>query len=117
MILNACGETQGTKVVLYEPLVGNWERSDGTYTLNIRSVAQNGAVDVGYFNPKPIHVAKALASQADGRVAVAVELQDVNYPGSLYRLTYDQANDRLTGTYYQAVARETYGVLFVRRKP
>jgi hypothetical protein len=35
---------------------------------------------------------------------VVVELRDVNYPGSTYTLTYDPGTDRLTGTYYQAVA-------------
>jgi hypothetical protein len=48
---------------------------------------------------------------------VFIELQDVNYPGSTYQLTYDPAADRLTGTYYQAMLKESYEVDFVRLKP
>jgi len=45
-----------------------------------------------------------------------LELRDVNYPGSMYNLRYDPENDRLNGTYFQAVQRETYDVEFVRTK-
>ena len=45
-----------------------------------------------------------------------VELRDVNYPGSAYNLRYDPKTDRLIGTYFQAVQRQTYDVEFVRMK-
>jgi hypothetical protein len=32
-------------------------------------------------------------------------------------LTYDRASDRLTGSFYQAVAKQTFEVVFVRKKP
>ncbi len=84
--------------------------------LEIRSIATDGEAEAAYFNPKPIHVAKARVSREGARVGVYVELQDENYPGSTYRLVYDSAADCLQGTYYQAVAKETYDIVFGRMK-
>jgi hypothetical protein len=100
----------------FERLVGEWLRSEGGYVIQIRGVAPGGKLDAAYFNPRSIHVARAEAKQKGGGVEVFVELRDVNYPGSTYTLTYDAKNDRLVGRYYQAVARETYDVYFVRLK-
>jgi hypothetical protein len=52
----------------------------------------------------------------EGKITLLVELRDVNYPGSMYNLRYDPENDRLKGTYFQAIQRETYDVEFVRTK-
>ena len=101
----------------YAVLNGRWQRPDGGYLLEIRDAAEGGTIHAAYFNPKPIRVAKAQAAQEDGKLKVVVELRDVNYPGSIYNLTYDPADDRLKGTYYQAVAQETYRVFFLRVKP
>jgi PPK2 family polyphosphate:nucleotide phosphotransferase len=96
-------------------LAGRWERLDGGYVLEIRGVAAGGKVDAAYFNPQPIHVAKAEASQDGAAVRLSVELRDVNYPGSTYDLRYDPGRDVLEGTYFQAVERQTYDVSFGRR--
>jgi hypothetical protein len=39
----------------------------------------------------------------------------VKYPGSTYRFTYDPDHDVLAGGTFEAVARQTFGVRFVRR--
>jgi hypothetical protein len=101
----------------YEILKGKWERPDGGYVIAITNVTDTGALAVGYFNPKPIHVGQAHAVREAGQLQVVIELQDVNYPGSTYKLTLDPATDQLKGAYYQAVAKETYPVYFVRLKP
>jgi len=101
----------------FESLKGKWLRPDGGYIVEIRSVEPSGKMDAAYFNPGPIHVAKAEASQDGRTVKVFIELRDVNYPGSRYNLAYDPTNDRLSGTYFQAVAGETYDVNFSRLKP
>ena len=44
------------------------------------------------------------------------EQRDVNYPGSTYNLQYDPETDRLKGTYFQAVERQTFEIQFVRAK-
>jgi hypothetical protein len=68
-----------------------------------------------YFNPGPIHVGKSEWRIKDDILQIYVELKDENYPGSLYQLTYDKKADVLYGTYYQAVAKETYEVGFNRK--
>ena len=96
-------------------LKGRWERVDGGYVIEIRSVAADGALEAAYFNPAPIHVSRANATSTDGVVRVFVELRDVNYPGSTYTLAYDPARDVLEGTYFQALERQQFDVAFVRR--
>jgi len=97
-------------------LVGRWLRPDGGYILEIRSATPDGKLDVGYFNPKSINVGRAEWVAKDGKLYVMAELQDVNYPGSIYGLEYQVSTDHLVGTYYQAVEKNTYDVEFVREK-
>jgi len=96
-------------------LAGRWLRTDGGYVLEIRGVEAGGKVDAAYFNPRPIHVAKAEASQDGPAARLFVELRDVNYPGSTYNLRYDPGRDVLEGAYFQAVERQTFDVSFERR--
>ncbi len=102
--------------VEFEKLKGRWQRPDGGYVLEIKSIAANGSLDAGYFNPKSIHVAQAEASREGNAMKVFVELRDVNYPGSTYTLSYDPANDQLKGGYFQAVEKQRFAVAFVRMK-
>ncbi len=97
-----------------QKLKGKWLRPDGGYVLDIKSVAEGGKLDASYVNPRPIHVAKAEASQVDDVVKVFIELRDVNYPGSTYDLTYDPQSDSLQGIYYQAALQQRFEVVFVR---
>ncbi len=98
----------------FEKLTGRWQRADGGYIIEIRSIEPGGKMNAAYFNPQPIHVAKAEASQYEGTVNVFIELRDVNYPGSTYNLTYDPADDCLKGIYFQAALGQTFEVYFVR---
>jgi hypothetical protein len=100
----------------FQKLTGRWQRPDGGYVLEIKSIAVNGALDAAYFNPKSIRVAKAEVSRDGGEVKVFIELRDVNYPGSIYSLTYDPAGDQLKGIYYQAAEKQRFEVAFVRMK-
>ena len=97
-------------------LVGRWLRPDGGYILEIRGASPDGKLDLGYFNPNPIHVARAEWVMKDNKLYVLAELQDVNYPGSTYGLEYIVGTDHLVGTYYQAVEKSTFDVEFVREK-
>ena len=100
----------------FERLIGRWQRPDGGYVLEIKSVASGGAMDAAYFNPQSIHVGKAEASKEADATRVFIELRDVNYPGSTYTLAYEPASDRLKGIYYQAIDRQHFPVAFVRTK-
>lgn len=98
----------------FQKLKGRWQRPDGGYVLEVKSIAPNGSMDAGYFNPRSIHVAKAEASRDGEGAKIFIELRDVNYPGSTYTLTYDPSNDQLKGIYYQALEQQRFPVIFVR---
>lgn len=99
----------------FQKLTGSWIRPDGGYLLEIRSADSSGVLDAAYFNPSPIHVAKAVALRDGAATHVFIELQDEGYPGCTYTLTYDPAADWLTGDYYQAAQREHYNIVFSRK--
>ncbi len=98
-----------------EVLEGAWVRPDGGYLILIKKVAADGTLDASYFNPKPLPFAKAQATRDGASMRVAFELQAGGYAGSTYQLVYDAAGDRLYGTFYQAVAKQTYDVYFTRK--
>jgi uncharacterized protein (DUF2147 family) len=102
--------------VAAEKIVGRWQRTDGGYVIEIKSVSPDGKLDAAYYNPKPINVGRAAWQNDGGRLMMLVELSDVNYPGSLYSLEYKPQGDMLTGTYFQAVEKQTYQVDFTRLK-
>jgi len=97
-------------------LVGKWERPDGGYILEIKSVDAGGKLEAGYFNPDPIHVARAAALRDKGVTKVFLELRDANYPGCTYSLTHDPQSDQLYGQYFQAAMQQTFDVTFARVK-
>ena len=88
----------------FSPLIGRWQRTDGGYVIEIRSIASDGKMAAGYYNPRPINVSRAQASMYKDYLKVEVELRDQGYPGSAYTLVYDQPKDRLIGLYYHAVS-------------
>ena len=97
-------------------LVGKWERPDGGYILEIKSVDASGKLEAGYFNPNPINVSRAVGWRDKEETKVIVELRDINYPGSTYNLTYEPKTDQLYGQYFQATQQQTYEVTFARVK-
>src|SRR6516164_3914182 len=58
---------------VFDKLVGRWLRPDGGYVLQIKSVAPNGLMEAAYFNPNPIHVARAAALRDGAGMKVFVE--------------------------------------------
>ena len=100
----------------FQPLVGRWQRTDGGYIIEIRSIAPDGKIEAGYFNPRPINIEKAEASKDKEHIKVEMTLRDVGYPGSTYTLVYVSEKDNLLGYYFHAVSRQYFDVLFVRMK-
>jgi hypothetical protein len=96
-------------------LTGAWVRPDGGYVILIKSVAAGGELQAMYFNPNPLPFAKARASREGGVLRAQFELRAGGYNGSTYELRYDPSTDRLTGTYYQAVAKQSFEVQFARK--
>lgn len=97
-------------------LVGRWVRTDsnGGYTLEIKTASADGKLDAGYFNPNPINVSRAEWQKKEGGLEVVVELRDANYPGSTYTLNFSKTDDRMVGTYFQAVEGVNFDVAFAR---
>ncbi len=110
------GNSTAATLANLQVLKGRWLRQDGGYVIEIRDVEAGGKLDAAYFNPQPIKVSKAEASQDNGTVKAFIELRDVGYPGSTYMLTYDPSADELKGSYFQAAIRQTFQVVFVRLK-
>jgi uncharacterized protein (DUF2147 family) len=100
----------------FDSLKGRWLRPDGGYVIDIRDVDDGGKMDAGYFNPRPINVSQAKASQEGGKTKVFIELRDVNYPGATYNLTYDPERKQLRGVYYQPALGQSFDVVFIRLK-
>lgn len=97
-------------------LVGKWERPDGGYVLEIKSVDASGKADVAYYNPNPINVSRAAAWRDQGTSKIVVELRDTGYPGCTYTLAHNPQGDQLFGQYFQAAQQETYEIVFSRLK-
>ncbi len=100
----------------FQPLMGRWQRTDGGYIIEIRTIAPDGRINAGYFNPRPINVEKAQAAKDKEHIKVEMTLRDVGYPGSTYTLAYVPKKDVLLGYYYHAVSGQYFDVLFVRMK-
>jgi uncharacterized protein (DUF2147 family) len=98
-----------------DALVGAWVRPDGGYVIVIKSVGGDGTLQAMYFNPSPLPFAQAKAVREGGVVRAQFELRAGGYNGSTYKLRYEPTSDRLVGTYYQAVAQQSYEIQFERR--
>lgn len=97
-------------------LKGRWVRPDGGYVITIRDIASDGKLNASYNNPTPLPFARAEASRDGEAIKLFFELRAGGYDGSTYTLTYDPKFDVLKGTYYQAVAKQKFGVYFAREK-
>lgn len=97
-------------------LVGRWLRPDGGYVMTIKSVAEDGTVQVTYENPRPIHVANAFVKQVAAKTSLYVELRDRNYPGNNYELEFDAARDQFVGVYHHLGVQQNFDVYFERLK-
>ena len=100
----------------FDRLKGRWRRPDGGYVLEIREIDGGGKMVARYFNPRPINVSRAEATQEGATTKVFIELRDTNYPGSTYTLAYDPQSDQLKGVYFQAALQQSFDVVFVRMK-
>ena len=97
-------------------LAGEWLRTDASYLIKINKVNTDRTLEAQYFNPKPINVGSATWKESYGNLEITVELQDVNYPGSKYTLSYLHDRDVLAGNYFQAVQELDFYVEFTRRR-
>ena len=97
-------------------LKGKWIRPDGGYVVEVGEIGPEGKVDVKYFNPKEINISEAEVSVQEGLLKLFIKLDDKGYPGSTYKLYYYREKDALAGYYYQAAIKQTFEVVFIRKK-
>ena len=102
--------------VAFGVLRGRWVRVQGGYVITISSVDPDGRLDASYANPRPLPFHTAMATREGNILKLFFELRAAGYNGSTYTLTYDAANDRLTGVFDQVVAKQKFDVIFVRDK-
>ena len=95
--------------------LGRWVRADGGYVLELRNPDISGKMEASYLNPKSINVSRAIWMQGGSGLQVAVELNDVGYPGATYVLSHDAQGDRLVGQYTQPQMQQTFDVEFIRQ--
>lgn len=95
-------------------LEGRWQRTDGSYILELSAPQFDGQLTTLYFNPRPINVSRSMWKYKEGYLGVYVELRAPNYPGSTYRLLYDSETDTLLGLYFQATMQQEFEVEFRR---
>jgi len=109
-------QTEAVPAAVPDPanLVGRWQRTDGGYILQLSDPGPDGRLNAAYFNPHPIHVARAAWKHQGGHLGVFIELRAPNYPGSTYTLAYDPRRDRLVGIYFQAAIGQQFEVEFER---
>lgn len=108
-----------TKVPSPDPqaLVGRWARSDASYVIAVTKVGPDGLLEVTYSNPQPIHVSRAEWKIQGGRLMMAIELTDQNYPGNYYTLAHDAGSDSLSGVYNHLGLNQSFDVAFSRIRP
>lgn len=107
---------ESSKKTDYSKLTGSWIRQTGGYIIKINKILENGQMDAEYFNPRPIHVSRAMASDKNGALNLFIELRDQGYPGSTYNLRYNSEYDALVGVYFQALMQQSFDVAFTRKK-
>lgn len=112
----AAKKSQKKETPDFNRLIGSWVRPDGGYVIEISKIHPDGKTEAAYYNPRPINVAKANVSEIDGMLGLFIKLQDQGYPGSTYALKYDPEHDAMVGIYYQAVMKQSYDVVFRRKK-
>ena len=101
---------------VFDKLLGRWVRLQGGYVITIRAVDADGKLDASYANPRPLPFHVAVASRDGNALKLLFEFRAGGYNGSTYTLSYDAANDRLTGVYDQVVVKQKFDVVFVRDK-
>ena len=100
----------------FSVLVGKWTRTQGPYVITINAVDDNGKLDAGYANPKPLPFSRAEATRDGNTLRLFFELRAGGYGGSTYTLNYDAASDSLRGVYDQVVVMQKFDVIFNRAK-
>ncbi len=93
---------------------GRWVRTDAPYVIELRQNHSN-ILEATYFNRRFIHVEKTETAEKNGLQYILIRLEDTNYQGSTYLLSYDRNQDALHGIYTHGASGNRYQVSFSRQ--
>jgi len=112
------GSSQAQETGYYSPdmlaMQGRWVRTDAPYIIELRQ-GKSKKLQATYFNPGYINVEKTEIAEQNGLQYVMIRLQDVNYQGSMYLLSYNREGDTLDGVYIHGASGQRYQVGFTRQ--
>ena len=118
LLLTTAGNGQAQKTGHITPdmlaMQGSWIRTDAPYVIELRQDKSN-TLQATYFNRRLIHVEKTEMATNNGLQYIMIELQDINYQGSIYLLSYDRIQDALHGIYIHGASGQRYQVSFSRQ--
>ena len=118
LLLTTGGNGQAQKTGHITPdmlaMQGRWVRIDAPYVIELKQ-NKNNTLQATYFNRRLIHVEKTEMAKKNGLQYIMIELQDVNYQGSIYLLSYDRVQDALHGIYIHGASGQRYQVSFSRQ--
>lgn len=114
----ALAETQSTTQTETDPnkdlLIGEWSASGTPKVIKIANALDNGKLDIKYFDPKDINISKASWLKTGTHLSILIELEDINYPLSSFKLNYLPDRDVLNGDFFDVAQNSTFPVEFVR---
>lgn len=93
---------------------GRWVRTDAPYVIELRQNKSN-TLEATYFNRRYIHVETTETAVKNELLYIMIRLQDTNYQGSTYLLSYDRNQDALHGIYTHGASGNRYQVSFSRQ--
>lgn len=118
LLLTTAGNGQAQKTGHMTPdilaMQGRWVRTDAPYVIELRQ-NKNNTLQATYFNRRLIHVEKTEMATKNGLQYILIELQDINYQGSVYLLSYERSQDALHGIYIHGASGQRYQVSFSRQ--
>lgn len=116
LISGGNGQAQKTGHITPDMLAmqGRWIRTDAPYVIEL-SQNKSNTMQATYFNRRLIHVEKTEMATKNGLQYIMIELQDINYQGSIYLLSYDRIQDALHGIYIHGASGQRYQVSFSRQ--
>lgn len=94
---------------------GTWIRNDAPYSIELQLGSDN-KLTARYFNRRYIHVEKTETALQNGKQFLMIQLQDKHYDGSIYVLGYERKLDALQGIYVHGASRQSFSVIFTRKK-
>ena len=116
LLTNTAGHAENREYLTPDTLAlqGSWVRNDAPYILELKLTRDN-TLQATYFNRRFIHVKKTETTREKGLSYIMVELEDVNYQGSVYLLSYDRKQDALQGIYIHGASGQRFQVSFSRK--